>query len=84
MDAVAGTLADVTLSASPPAFINIVHSHPVRWDTMFGAVGNELDPKLSLVPFDSWFRKLENASHGSTEQLDTIVSAPYWFLARHQ
>ena len=74
MDTVAGTLVDVTLSESPPAFINIVHPRPVQWDTMFGAIGNELDPKLSLVPFDYWFKKLEDASRGSTEQLDTIVS----------
>ena len=71
MDSVANSIVDLVFSDDrlPPA-INIVHSDPVKWNTVIQDVADAMVQKLHLptplrlVSFQEWFSLLEK--HGSS------------------
>jgi len=71
MDSVANSIVDLVFNVDrlPPA-INIVHSHPVKWNTVIQDVADamvhelHLSKPLKLISFQEWFSLLEK--HGSS------------------
>ena len=77
MDAVAGTVLDLIVSAEPaPSVINVVHPHPVPWSTIFSGVKSALRSPIPFVTFREWLAKLEVVAQQPTPtQLEAVVSA---------
>jgi len=67
MDAVAQTILDVASSTDPsPPVLNVVHPHPVSWNSIMNLVNETLMQEkvvlshLPVVDFEQWFFLLKN------------------------
>ncbi|EPQ57812.1 acetyl-CoA synthetase-like protein [Gloeophyllum trabeum ATCC 11539] len=63
MHTVASVISDVALaSVDVPLALNVVHPHPVEWNSIMGDVAQALSPEsspLPVVPFEEWVAKIE-------------------------
>jgi len=86
MDSVANSIVDLVFNVDrlPPA-INIVHSHPVKWNTVIQDVGDamvqelHLSKPLPLVSFQEWFSLLEKRG-GSLDGANQIKIVSRFFF----
>ena len=82
MDTTARTIVDVVISQSPlPEVVNIVHPHPVTWNSVFSTVGSLTGTNgqaIPVIPFDTWLAKVEAVSPDATaKDFEQIVSSPF-------
>ncbi|KII85651.1 hypothetical protein PLICRDRAFT_44986 [Plicaturopsis crispa FD-325 SS-3] len=74
MPVVSQGVLDVIFSTTrPPAATNLVHPKPVEWRLLINAIGQALSDEiqiaaLPLVPFASWFSKLEERAKNASEE----------------
>lgn len=82
MDTTARTIVDVVISQSLlPEVVNIVHPHPVTWNSIFNTVGSIAGANgqaIPVIPFDTWLAKVEaRAPNATAKDFEQIVS--YYF-----
>ncbi|KAJ7760072.1 putative aminoadipate reductase [Mycena maculata] len=71
-EAISRTIVDTALSTEKAPFaINLVHPHPVPWDTVVSSMANFA--QLPLIPFADWIQQLKTLStHASAEDIKNI------------
>ncbi|KAJ7698943.1 hypothetical protein B0H17DRAFT_1167813 [Mycena rosella] len=80
VDTVAKSILQIALSGkSLPPVLNISHPHPIQWSSMIATVrsalirAKRLEPDaLALVPFQRWFKLLENSTDSDLPALKLL------------
>ena len=79
MDVVSDGVLDVAFGSDRPApALNIVHPRPISWASAMSYLAESLEDigqgKISLVPFDVWYKELERrAENAEEEDVQNIV-----------
>jgi thioester reductase-like protein len=85
---VAQVVMDIALgSSNPSSVLNVVHPRPVPWNSIMQDIAKALveqdvaNVPLELIPFNSWYEKLERHSFASSEKdLLALVSVSFYVV----
>jgi len=85
MDSVASSIVDLVFNVDrlPPA-INIVHSHPVKWNMVIQDVADamvqelQLSKPLQLISFQEWFSLLEKHASSLNEATQVKIVSRFF------